>query len=276
MSDNKEILTAVPTVLGGLYQNATYRGKAPTPTPDVTLNTILAIRANDRLDTNDRPSVKYLVIGRSGHYYEGKIKSFKHKRTDAALWGQIPFVLRDMDNDLTDTEREKYRLRKIEEHNGVSMIAYYMRVLPEASDAIVITESTYIDAGGGSVITEETTFTPSSDNAALSLSERDVIGTPGNVTYASDSNIDIEFNENDVNELRNVGMVINNDPDYASISEVALAHGVDKSVTTTETETGDVLTYTEAIMATITMFITGMYRQPSLESSFTFQSSLNV
>lgn len=77
------------------------------------------------------PKLKYFTIGigcdtktdDETNYYLSE-----HSPVDAALFKHIPFVLREPHNDLTISERKKYRLRTEIYVNGVTYIAYYAKV----------------------------------------------------------------------------------------------------------------------------------------------------
>ena len=257
------ITTTVPTVYGRAIQLALYKNKPAPHIPNSTLNEKLDIAASNSITADERHALNYMVIGRGGHYYEGSVKNYKHKKTDAGLWDQIPFVMRTLDNDLSEEERANYRLRRVEEHDGVTYVVYYGKVIPESSEDISITKITTGNDGS----TTEDVFIATSDNLNLNLNDRDPLGTPSNVSFHSSSGFNISLNATDIEELKNVGMILNGDEDYATISELGICFGVDQDVTTNDTLGGNDLVYVESVRTTIAMFIVQVYIQPSMNNA---------
>lgn len=104
--------------------------------PNTTLNEKFSIEQGNEVPSGVYPRLKYVGIGTGGlpglNQSPGYIYS-DHSPMDAALFNQVPFVLRPLDNDLSSGERSKYRFRKTETINGKAYIAYYLKVIPNFS-----------------------------------------------------------------------------------------------------------------------------------------------
>lgn len=106
-------------------------GTEYTVRTNTTLNEKFNIRPNEPLPSGVYPKLKYLAIGVGGaNIIAGNEYRYSaHRATDAALFEHIPFVIRPIDNDLSDQEKLKYRLRKIENINSTEYICYYLKVV---------------------------------------------------------------------------------------------------------------------------------------------------
>jgi hypothetical protein len=182
------------------------------------------------------PSVKYFCIGNKGHTSQigadgiGLNIAAQHRATDAALFNQIPFVMREVANDLTVTERANYGLRREETRGGVVYVAYYLKRINMSG---VEAEMQYRTNVNGTVVV--TPFVPTADN----LSPTPVtIPSEGSGTVSGDyvtvtAEVDISLSAWEVAELLNVAEIIYGDTSYAIISEIGLCSGVDKAVSIT-------------------------------------------
>lgn len=78
------------------------------------------------------PTLQGFVIGIGGNPIMENVENFpynEHSPVDGALFEHIPFVMCPVDQDLTDEERESYRLRTIETINNTQYVCYYMKKL---------------------------------------------------------------------------------------------------------------------------------------------------
>jgi hypothetical protein len=119
------------TGIGGLLQTCAMLGIAVPQIANTTLNEKLSIQANATLGVNEMPRARYICIGIGGH--QGTvgadgillIGSAQHRPTDNSLFRMMPFVMRPLTNDLTTVERQRYALRRIENHKGLDYAVYY-------------------------------------------------------------------------------------------------------------------------------------------------------
>lgn len=223
----------VRTVYGAYIQTCLYRDIPPVYEANTTLNEKFGI-LNDTLPTStDRPYLGFYGVGNKGHTMVvganglTKPQVVPHKAIDAALYNQIPFVLRPVTNDLTAAERAKYALRREETYGGIRYAAYYLRRL-DSSNLSAVMQYKIIENGVETV----TTFVP--DSSCLNPTPPTISSTGVNVTsgesVSASSMAALTISSDEAAELRNVAKVLYDDEEYAIISEIALCTGVDKVV----------------------------------------------
>ena len=114
------------------------------PLPNTTLNEKFDILEYEQQNCvnnlkSDRPlypTIKGIVIGNGGLSLLDSdifdLKLGKHSPIDGALFNHLPFVLREENNDLPDTDKLNYRLRKELYIDGKKYVAYYLRIIKES------------------------------------------------------------------------------------------------------------------------------------------------
>lgn len=227
--------TVVRSIFGSALQAMQFTGTPFVQTASSTLNEKFAIQASAQIAAGVIPNMGYVVIGDGGHAISvgasGKAKTtpVQHRATDAGLYNHLPFVLRELANDLTQAQMANYRLRLIKTYNGVNYAAYYGKKLDYTGLSVQMQIQTVNSDGTVTTVP----FVP--DDSNLSPTPPVLSSTGVNVTdgvYAVAS-IKIPFNltADDAAELVNVANIIYGDPDLAIISEIGLVSGVDKTVT---------------------------------------------
>jgi hypothetical protein len=232
--------------------------------PNSTLNEKFNIHSNVAVADTDKPAMRYIGIGNGGHRMVtgtngiGKPDVIQHVPRNAALYNQLPFVLRLTTEDLTTVERLKYRLRRLETHDGVTYVAYYLKLLE--LDAVVPQLELRTVADG---VTTSTEFNPTiADLNPIppAINSGGVLTTTGDYIAAT-GKVPFTFSANDVAEFLNVCNIIYGDEGYAMISEIALCSGVDRVVT--GDFSGVSIGYTDAIGVQICNFISQFIHIPS-------------
>lgn len=225
----------IRTVYGSALQTNLLLGLPIVMPAFSTLNKKLNINATTVIASTDKPVMKYVAIGNGGHTAVAgsdgifKPEPVQHRTTDAALYNQLPYILRAVGNDINATDRAKYALRKIITVGSSSYIAYYLKRLDLSS---LVTNTLYNQVANG--ITTTSTFTPSSSNlnpTPPNLSNNTVLQTSADYVNAS-AILPFIMNAAEAAELSNVANILYGDTGYAIISEVALCSGVDKVFTT--------------------------------------------
>lgn len=258
------------TGLGALLQTNQLLNLPHTIGPNSTLNQKFQIHQNVAIAEQDRLSIKYLAIGNGGHKnvigVDGisKVDPVKHLARFSALYNHLPFVLRDPSDDLIPNERLKYRLRRTEDHDGTTYVAYYLKVI----------DLTNVQSKLELRVTEDgvTTSTPFEHNLS-DLSPTPPITDPDQVVsttsdyLAATAKFNFNMTSAEVDEFRNVANIIYGDEGYAIISELALCSGVDRIVT--GDFNGISSSYTDAIGVQVATFINMMF--PA-----TFQNEINT
>ena len=101
--------------------------------PNTTLNEKFDVLADVNGPEGMYPKLQYYCIGIGGDQLSESVSGFpvsEHSPMDAALFEQIPFVIRPIQQDLTPTERANYRFRVIETIKNETYVCYYLKVIP--------------------------------------------------------------------------------------------------------------------------------------------------
>ena len=224
--------------------------------PNSTLNQKFNLFANEVPAINEYPVLGYIGIGNKGATYDITTSGYvlttpiPHLPRDASLYNFIPFVIRDMNDDLSSTERLKYRLRVPVTINGAPHVAYYLRAL-SINDIVPTVELRNVDNGSISTNSFEPTLTdltpvpPDLSNVNLNNPNGDYLVSTAKVTFT--------LNQTDIGEILNACDLMYGDPRYAVINEIALCTGIDKIVQ--GTFGGATSNYTDAIVAQVSAFI---------------------
>jgi len=242
-----------------------------------TLNEKQQINASAQLLAGEMPSLKYYAIGNGGHrYVAGKngfplISPIQHLADHAALYNQLPFVLRAMDNDLSADERNAYAMRSIFPWEGRNYYAYWLKRL-DLSGVVPGLKSTIVEDGVSNT-TEYIPTTACLNPVAPDISNTTAVTTSGE--YLSSSAIlSIPFTERDVTELLNVAKILYNDEQYAVISEFAFVTGVDRVLSIPIT--GGSINYLEAIAAQVATFVSAYYQMVFNTKGFDFRMEVGA
>ena len=226
----------VHTVYGQALMTANALGIPYTIPEHTTLNERFGVQSGLQLTPTERPAIKYFCIGYGAHDLiresgkPTKPELYKHQPEDAGQFEPMPFVLRQLNNDLSETERAQYGLRRKENINGVDYIAYYAKRLNfETAEIKIIRDR--VDNG----VLDSAPFIPTSQNLYPTRPELPPRGitVASNVKLRNNVELMIHFTPEDAEELLNVARIKFGDEDYAIISEIGLCSGVDREVTAT-------------------------------------------
>lgn len=101
--------------------------------PNTSLNEKFDILGKVTPPEGSYPIIKYWAIGTGGNSVvdnKGGLNYSEHGSLDGALFNQIPFVMRRLEDDVDPAIREKYRFRKVELINNEEYACYYLRKIP--------------------------------------------------------------------------------------------------------------------------------------------------
>ncbi|QVD49372.1 hypothetical protein LUCX_302 [Xanthomonas phage vB_XciM_LucasX] len=260
------------TINGSRILAAMQQGKAYVAVPNTTLNEALGINAALQPENSAQPIVAYYGIGNNGHVFRTAgdgmqyPQARKHSPDDFGLYNQIPFLLRDPDDDITAAERANYGLRKIITVNNVNYIAYYLKRLIISADPVKMLQITVQDGVSTSVefIPTQANLNPTPTDPAAT----GAVSTDG--TYLVTSAIaTIEFSENDVTELMEVARIMYGTVERALISELAIVAGADRIVSITDPGQSP-FNMREVVAAQIVTHITGLWPVAYYANGFTY------
>ena len=203
------------------------------------------------------PKLRYIAIGRGGHRGvlsssgETLIEPIEHNVVHAALYEHVPFVVREVTNDLTPTERAKYGMRTTISKNGKVYFAYYLMAMDFASTPPEVEEITVLD---GSVTTVPYVASPTQLNPDKILYNNDGSVISSGKHISVDSTLTLSLTEDEIAEVTNAIDVIYGDASFGTISEIGVVTAFRKSVSSTLGGIPEV-TYMEAIDAQVANFI---------------------
>lgn len=262
-----QIKPIVSTIYGADLMTSQLGKRPYRVLPKTTLNEKFGIQSGVLPAVDVYPSMNYLAIGNRGHQsHVGKngvevTEVLQHRPTDGALFNHLPFVVREVGNDLTPQERERFALRVVKNFHGKDFVCYFLRRLATTPNTSATQLKYYtVVKKGSDVETTVTDFVP--DDAVLTPVPQPL--QPVNVNTLSgeyircESMISFQMSKWDLDELLNAANIIYGSDRYAVISEVALVSGVDKVVEASGA--GGNFNYREVIAAQCCAFISTDFR----------------
>lgn len=237
------------TLYGAVVQDNLLLGLPQSYPEFTTINQHLNIQKDTLPGVSDRPNLGCYIWGNKGHKMITGAEGIplndpvKHAATDSGLFGQLPFVLRPVNNDLTAVQRTKYCLRRLEERGGVNYVGYYGRRLDKTN---VKTTMYYTQVQDGEQQTD--VFVPKQSN--LTPTPQTTSNTGTNLLSAdfvsAKARMELVLDELDVAEMLNVAKVIYGNEAYAIISEIGMCTNVDKNISVQSGDGGN-FQFAEAI-----------------------------
>lgn len=248
--------TVVRTIYASHLSNCMMLRRPFSILPNSTLNQKFNLFKDELPAINEYPVLGYLGIGNKGATYEMTDDGFvltnpvRHLPRDASLYNFIPFLIRDINNDIDSTTRLKYRLRVPITINGTTYVAYYLRALT-INDLVPSVELRNVD---GETITTNS-FTPVQSDLAPKppVIDNTNLNTANGDYLVSTSKIAFVLDRNDVQEIMDACAILFGDPRYAVINEITMVSGIDKILQGTFGATTS--NYTEVIAAQCATFI---------------------
>jgi len=248
--------SVIRSIFSAHLQTAKSLQRPFTILPNSTLNQKFNLFPNEVPSPNEYPVLGYLGIGNKGASYDITTSGYvlttplPHLPRHASLYNFIPFVIRDIANDLSSTERFKYRLRVPITVGGVRYVAYYLRTLA-IDNVIPAVELRNVNNG---IITTNS-FSPAlSDLSPTPPNLSNVnLNNPNGDYLVSTAKVTFVLNQQDIAEILQACDILFGDPRYAVINEIAMVHGVDKVVQGTFGNT--VMNYTDVISAQVAAFL---------------------
>ena len=223
------VLNSQRTVYGVDLELARLANKPYNIINNTSLNEKFNVLVEETVPANTYPTLKYFALGvgevdiiknNSGYSYS------RHSPVDAALFHHIPFVIKPVNNDLSDTERARYRFRVVEVINGISYACYYLKLI----DTFELKDTFY------KVSTNQglSTLSIFDTNIATLLNpvprdrSKDVISVTSAEYILKLMKITFELTPNELTELDNVLTL--KQLSSSNLTEIGLCTGIDKVV----------------------------------------------
>lgn len=253
---DKKLIAYTRTLIGTKLQTLKTFGLPFSIDPNTTLNELHECQALVEPPAGVIPNMRYLALGNLGHRTvvaddgSDETDPIKHRARDMGLFGQIPLSIRELDNDLTDSERERFALRVIEPHNGVQCAVYYLYRLDISKVVVVMNTLTVIDGE-----TKTDPFVPTRNDLnpkrPVLGSEEEVNGS--NVSDAVSAILDILLDDFLVREVVNAHFIRTGSSRSPAVSEFALCSAADRVVQ--GAGVSGTFNYTEAVAVQVNVHI---------------------
>lgn len=272
---------SIRTIVGNENQVRRELGLPMIVRNNTTLNQHLKINANVLPPSTQIPTVGYFCIGMGGVDWQNCDnntttlpfpKFYQHTADKTGLFKIMPFVMRELNNDLTPTERAGYGLRRRESFKGVEYYAYYLKRLNLNN---VRVETKLITRNADKTTTERE-FNPQTADLSplpktLTVLEENVL----KATYARTlAPVRVEITEVDAHELMNVFNILHGAPEKAFISEIGLVSGIDRVVDITTP--GGQVHFKEVLIAQIAHIASVMQMIGSSNGGFTRMFNIGI
>lgn len=275
------MLTTVKTIYGGLLQTCNMLGIPYVPPVNSTLNEIWNVHVNSQIAANDRFAAQYLCIGNGGHRWtvDGNAipypETIPHEMTDGSLYKHLPFVMRPVNADLSQTDRARYGLRVLLTVAGVKYWAYFLRRLDltNTTPQAKLTQTTNGVAVDTAFVPDNSTLTPQQPQ----VDNNGVISTNGQFGSVA-AIVETIFTAEDTAELLNVAEILYGRQELAIVSEIGLVSAIRKAVAlltiTGAEDTGN--NYYEALRATVMDYIGADWSAYNNQNGFTLTLNLGT
>lgn len=201
-------------------------GKVFKILPNTSLNEKFNIDTDVHTPENNYPKLNYYSIGVGGSPITDATEAYKfskHSAIDGALFNQIPFAIKKLDEDFDLATRNLYRFRKILVIDDIEYAAYYLKVIDKTDLRDFYYEIKTI--GGQSTLGVYNNNT----DKILNPLPIDKPSRLNNINTASYISKLIKFyfslTKNEVDELLNVIALLNLDATH--ITEIGICSGYD-------------------------------------------------
>lgn len=231
------------TILAGRLVSSKMLGVPYVIDPKTTLNEKFKFLSDQKPAANEAYHIRAYGIGNGGHVkaqgdsIDTNVNAdvlidislpAQHGPDHFALFSQIPFVLREENDDLDATDRAKYLARITGlNYNGVTYIGYYLKKLDLSQAAPKIKHYTTKDG-----VTTSVAFVPDDINlnpVRKALAPEAVNLATGDY-LAVESLVPIVLTREEIDEIRKACTIIYGSPLYAVISEIGIVACAERNV----------------------------------------------
>lgn len=228
----------VTTLLGSQLGLSTLLPVNFTQQHSFTLNNHLNIFPNE--DFTTLPKLRYFGVGINGCYNaddNNLVSAYNPQRTNMNLFHLIPIRCRPVDEDLSEVERAQYRLRQRTTINGNEYYLYYLKVMTFDSEI----KFKKINPSTGREEDYELNSTYLDPTPEKNTTDSTIVTDTSQIVAYCSARVNVSADE--ILEYINAYY---GDPRYARISEIGFFTGVDKVVSSTDSQ-GVGLNYTESV-----------------------------
>lgn len=203
-------------------------------------------------------------IGLDSNGLEGR-RVFQHKATDFGAYYPIPFLIREIGDDIDPEMRRKYRIRVVRKIGDKIYVMYYLKKI------------NFLEFDATMKIGERDPVTGNEQERPYIPVKEDLTPTPYELVSVNDvpitnqyvngtGKMDLSLDGNDLEEVRNVCRVLFNDASKAAINEMYLVYGIE-SRNEGDIANGGTVEYEELVSACVSYFITEAYARDANSNS---------
>lgn len=230
--------------------------------PNTTLNEHHEVEASKSLGVKNGGDFRlgYFGVGIKGYQIVGNHPvtqipvnyTNQHQPFDQNLFYSIPMCARPLDDDLTQQEREPYRMRTVKIIDGVPTAFYWLHTVG-TDEFIPKTKRGYRNPATGNEVPEDYVYRQESLNPTPIALSSDGTVPLSNTFLMSSGILDLSLSGSQLEELRNVCRLLFGDPSLAAISEYQIVWGIE-STTEGQGAGGTTFRYKELISA-VTQYV---------------------
>lgn len=263
-----------PNALGIIINDAVTTGTTVDIPKWTTMNELYDILADESIGRKNGKdfNLAYYGIGIGGsrcigtdsNGLEGR-RVYQHKATDFGAFYPIPFLIREIGDDVDPETRRKYRIRVVRKLGDKIYVMYYLKKInfTEFDPTMKIGERDPVTGNEQErpyiPVKEDLTPTP---YELVSVNDVPVTNQYVNGT----AKMDLSLDGNDLEEVRNVCRVLFNDSSKAAINEMYLVYGIE-SRNDGDIANGGTVNYEELQSACVSYFITEAYARDANSNS---------
>ena len=258
--------THTPTGMGIVINAAKSTGQNVSIPEYTTLNELYDVLAAESvgIKDGDRFYLRYYGIGIRGSRCIGeggdgieRRRAYEHQPTDQNAFKPIPFVCREITNDLSTEERDKYRLRVVRKIGDKTYVFYYLKKIDFSifSPSVKLGTKNPVNGNESQIpyVYKEGDLNPEPyeliSTGSVLISNQYINGT---------GTMDLSLSSSDLDEIKNVCRIMFNDASVAATSELYLAYGIE-TTHTGPIGLGGTISYKELLSATVSYLITESY-----------------
>ncbi|EBY9764001.1 hypothetical protein D5W64_12880 [Salmonella enterica subsp. enterica serovar Saintpaul] len=263
-----------PNALGVIINDAVTTKTTVDIPKWTTLNELYEILADEsvgRKDGKDFTLAYYGIgiggsrsIGLDSNGLEGR-RVYQHKATDFGAYYPIPFLIREIGDDVDPETRRKYRIRVVRKIGDKIYVMYYLKKI------------NFLEFDATMKIGERDPVTGNEQERPYIPVKEDLTPTPYELVSTNDvpitnkyvngtGKMDLTLDGNDLEEVRNVCRVLFNDSSKAAINEMYLVYGIE-SRNEGDIANGGTVDYEELQSACVSYFITEAYARDANSNS---------
>ena len=225
---------------------------------NTTLNEHFEIEVKNSLGIKNAMDFKlhYFGVGIKGYQVVGNHPvtgvpvnyTNQHQPFDQNMFYSIPMCARPLDDDLTEQQREKYRMRTVKIIDGVGYALYWLSKIG-LEEFTAKTKRAYRNPETGNEVPQDYVYRPESLNPEPIPLNSDGTVPLSNTFLMSNGLMDLTLSGSALEELRNVCRLLYGDPSLAAVSEYQVVWGIE-STTEGPGPGGTTFRYKELISAT--------------------------